>query len=260
MNKLEHKILDSLKELKEVYGVYGIKAEFEAEGARMDELISLRELVLRADLRFVIKIGGCEAVHDMNQCKLLGATGIMAPMIETPFAIFKFKSAAERVYGEDIDTVEWIINAETKTCLANYDDILFQAGDFLHAVTVGRSDLSASMDIPRVEIESDTVYNATRVLIEKSKAKGLTTNFGGNIGVESIPFIQRMSDVADRFETRKVIVSMTNDADKLRNAIGKALNFELMYLLNKQNYYERLSREDELRIERMKKQVSIALS
>lgn len=251
-------MLDLLKELKQVYGIYGIKAEFEAEGARMDELISLRELVLRADLDFVIKIGGCEAVHDMNQCKLLGATGVMAPMIETPFAISKFQSAAERVYGEEINTVEWIINAETITCLANYDAILEQSKDFLQAVTVGRSDLSASMGIKRNEIESQMVYETTRVLVEKSKLYGLKTNFGGNIGIESIPFIQKMSDVADRFETRKVIVRMDNDADKLRKSIEKALNFELLYLLNKRDYYERLSCEDEARIERMRKQLGMA--
>lgn len=258
MNKREMQMLDSLRELKEVYGVYGVKAEFEAEGSRMDELIGLRELVLRADLSFVIKIGGCEAVHDMNQCKLLGATGIMAPMIETSFAMSKFQSAAERVYGEDMDTVEWIINAETKTCLANYDDILKQSHGFLHAVTVGRSDLSASMGIKRNEIESQPVYDATRVLVEKSKAYGLTTNFGGNIGIESIPFIQKMSDVADRFETRKIIVRMDDDSNKLNKAISKALNFELLYLLNKQYYYERLSREDEARIERMKNQIEMS--
>ena len=259
MNRLEYKMLEALKELKEVYGVYAIKAEFEAEGARMDDLIALRELVLRADLKFIIKIGGCEAVHDMNQCKLLGASGIMAPMIETSFAMSKFQSAAERVYGDEINTVEWIINAETKTCMSNYDNILAQANGFLHAVTVGRSDLSASMNVERKDIETEIVYNATRFFLEKSKTAGLVTNFGGNIGIESIPFIRKMSDVADRFETRKVVVSLTDNEVVLKEAIGKALNFELMYLLNKQNYYGRISHEDECRIERMKKQVSNAI-
>lgn len=256
MNKLENQMLNSLKELKEVHGVYGIKAEFEAEGARMDELIRLRELVLRSDLKFIIKIGGCEAVHDMNQCKLLGATGIMAPMIETPFAMSKFKSAAERVYGSEIDTVEWIINAETKTCLLNYDDILSVGERFLHAVTVGRSDLSSSMGIPRSEIETQPVYNATRVLVEKSRAKGLITNFGGNIGVESIPFIIKMSDIVNRFETRKVILKIENNEQKLKAAIKAALHFELLYLLNKSNYYDSMSHEDDARIQRMRKQLA----
>lgn len=255
MNREERNMLDSLLELKEVYGVYGIKAEFEAEGARMDELISLRELILRADLKFITKIGGCEAVHDMQQCKLLGATGVMAPMIETPFAMSKFVGAAKRVYGDEIDTVEWIINAETKTCHYYYDDILKAGKGFLNAVTVGRSDLSASMGIERKDIESRPLFDATRDLLQKSKQAGLVTNFGGNIGIESIPFIQGMSDIADRFETRKVVISMDRDEKRLRSAIRSALNFELLWLLNKKSYYTHLSAEDEARIIRMQNQL-----
>ena len=255
MNSEEQQLLDAMLELKEVHGVYGIKAEFEAEGARMDELIQLRELVLRAGLDFIVKIGGCEAVHDMNQSKLLGSTGIMAPMIETPFAMSKFRSAANRVYGDEVDTVEWIINAETKTCLANYPQVLEAGKGFLNAVTVGRSDLSASMGIARKDIESKPVFDATREMLVMSREAGHTTNFGGNIGIESIPFIVGMSDVADRFETRKVVIMMCKDEKKLKEAIRKALNFELLWLLHKQNYYSRLSMEDDARIERMKMQI-----
>lgn len=258
MNKQETQLLDSLKELKEDCGVIAIKAEFEAEGARMDELISLRELVVRADLGFVIKIGGCEAVHDMNQGKLLGATGMMAPMIETPFAMSKFATAAKRVYGDDINTVEWIINAETKTCLANYKSIMEEGKGFLNAVTVGRSDLSASMGIERKDIESEAVFEATKDLLLMSKNAGCTTNFGGNIGIESIPFIKGLKEIADRFETRKVVMTMDDDDKHLKKAIVKALNFELLYLLNKKTYYTRLSCEDEARIERMKQQLEKA--
>lgn len=256
MNLQERQMLDSLLELKEVYGVYGIKAEFEAEGARMDELIRLRELILRADLKFITKIGGCEAVHDMQQCKLLGATGVMAPMIETPFALSKFVGAAKRVYGDDMDSVEWIINAETKTCHANYKEILEVGSGFLKTVTVGRSDLSASMGITRKDIETGPVFEATRDLLKMSRQAGITTNFGGNIGIESIPFIVRMSDVADRFETRKVVISMEKDENKLKKIIHKALDFELQWLLYKKSYYTRLSSEDEARIERMRFQLN----
>jgi hypothetical protein len=258
MNKKDIQLLDSLKELKETCGVIAIKAEFEAEGARMDELIGLRELVVRANLGFVIKIGGCEAVHDMNQAKLLGVTGIMAPMIETSFAMSKFSSAAKRVYGDDLSTVEWIINAETKTCHANYGSILEKGNGFLNAVTVGRSDLSASMGIERKDIESKAVFEATKEMLEMSKLVGCTTNFGGSIGIESIPFIMGMSGIADRFETRKVVITMDNDEEHLKNAITKALRFELLYLQNKKSYYSRLSCEDEARIERMQMQLEKA--
>ena len=221
----------------------------------MDELINLRELVIRAGLNFIVKIGGCEAVHDMNQSKLLGATGIMAPMIETPFAMSKYASAAKRVYGDEIGSVEWIINAETKTCLENYDAILNEGKSFLNAVTVGRSDLSTSMGIDRNAIESEPVFEATKVLLEKSRCAGCLTNFGGNIGLESVPFILGMSDIADRFETRKVVISMDKNEKQLKKAIAKALEFELLWLLNKKSYYTRLSIEDEARIERMRYQI-----
>ncbi|MFQ9205035.1 MAG: aldolase, partial [Flavonifractor plautii] len=86
MNKTEKRMLDILKELKNEYGVLAVKAEFEAEGSRTDELVKLNEIVFRADMDIFIKIGGCEAVRDMDQCRIFGAAGIMGPMIETPFA------------------------------------------------------------------------------------------------------------------------------------------------------------------------------
>ena len=196
MNKQELKLLDSLKELKETCGVIGIKAEFEAEGARMDELIWLRELVVRADLGFVIKIGGCEAVHDMNQSKLLGATGIMAPMIETPFAMSKFSSAANRVYGEDIETVEWIINAETKTCHANYKAILEKGKGFLNTVTVGGIMNSADFDVTL--FKQGEVYFA-KMLPKKKEVKqvyaSIEVYFNPTLTmVESIKMIEKSGE------------------------------------------------------------------
>jgi len=48
--ELRKQIKNSMKELKEYHGVVSIKAEFEAEGSRKDELIMLRELVENAGL------------------------------------------------------------------------------------------------------------------------------------------------------------------------------------------------------------------
>lgn len=49
MNKRKERMLDILKELKNCYGAVAVKAEFEAEGSRLDELIMLNEVVFRAD-------------------------------------------------------------------------------------------------------------------------------------------------------------------------------------------------------------------
>ena len=247
-------LIDSLKKLKEIYGVTHIKAEFEAEGSRKDELIMLHEFINEANLGFIIKIGGCEAVHDLDQCKLLYATGVMAPMIETPFAMKKYRGAFEKVYGKDSD-VEKIINAETITCLKNYDDILAEGKGFLTGVTVGRSDLSASMGIERTDIECERVFEATKELVDKSKAAGLTTNFGGSIGIKSVPFVIKLVNHVDRFETRKVVLKPNDNANELRKAIREALYFELLYLNFKSNYYATMAKEDTLRMKRLREQI-----
>ena len=168
MNSIEKHMLDVLRELKDEYGVKAVKAEFEAEGSRLDELIMLNEVVFRADMDLFIKIGGCEAVRDMDQSKLLGATGIMAPMIETPFAMRKFKGAANKVYKEEIDSIDWIINAETKTCRENFDDILKEGEGFLDSVTIGRDDLTLSMGLTKSDVESDLVYNTAEDFAKKN--------------------------------------------------------------------------------------------
>ena len=247
-----NEIVQDLIELKEKHGVIAIKAEFEAEGSRKDELIMLRQMVYQADLDFIIKIGGCEAVHDLDQCKLLDATGIMAPMIETPFAMQKFRGAAQKVYKDQLGLVEWIINAETKTCLQNYEEIMKAGEGFITGVTVGRSDLSASMGIERKDIESEPVFAATQQLIDGSRAHHLTTNFGGNISVDSVPFIMRLANKIDRFETRKVVIAPPKTAEQIEAAIQAAIHFELMYLEFKRNYYHTMATEDLARIHNLK--------
>ena len=98
MNTTEEKMVEILKILKKDYGVIAVKSEFETEGSRKNELTKLRDIISKAGLKMYIKIGGCEAVRDLDDCKILGADGIMAPMIETPFAASKFRKAFNKVF------------------------------------------------------------------------------------------------------------------------------------------------------------------
>jgi len=258
MNETELKMLDILKQLRDEHGVFSVKSEFEAEGSRTEDLVRLNEIVYRADMKNCIKIGGCEAVRDLDQCLLLGASAIMAPMIETPFAMSKFKSAASKFYGANIKNIEWIINAETKTCLNNFDDILNSGAGFLNTITVGRDDLSGSYGLPRSEINNDFMFEKTKEFAIKARNKGLIVDFGGSITEKAIPFICRMYPYIDKFETRKIIFTAEKDENKIRKGIILATKFETLYLINKCNFYGSKAIEDKERLEMMENRLKDA--
>lgn len=258
MNRTEQRMLDILKSLKEDHNVVAIKAEFEAEGSRTDELVMLNEIIFRADMKLFIKIGGCEAVRDLDQCRLLGASGIMAPMIESPFAMKKFVNAAKKAYYDNWQEIEWIINAETVTCHENLDTILDEGKDFLSTVSIGRVDLSASMGLARTQINSNEVYEATSDIARRCKPYGYRVNFGGGISFDAIPFIRKMYPLNDRFETRKVVFPATDNEEQLQKGILKAMEFETLYLQNKCEFYDRMAKEDQERLKMMAERLEIA--
>jgi len=248
MNATEQKMLELLKKLKEYYGVLAIKAEFEAEGTRTDELVMLNEVVFRADMDLFIKIGGCEAIRDLDQCRVLGASGIMAPMIETPFAMRKFSDAIQKVYADQMADIEWIINAETITCHQNLDAILDVGKPFLNTVAIGRVDYSASIGLGRDAINSEQMLEHVTDIAKRSKECGYRVGFGGGISIDAIPFICAMSPYIDKFETRKVVFKSSSDRNLLRDGIIAAMEFETLYLKNKCSYYDRMANEDRCRL------------
>ena len=254
MNRMEKRMLEILKELKSDFGVIAIKAEFEAEGSRTDELIKLNEVVFRADMDMYIKIGGCEAVRDLDQCRILGAKGIMAPMIETPFAMTKFIGAIDKVYtpAEQAD-MYYIFNAETITCYNNYDAILALPDIHkIHSVAIGRVDFTGSLGYGREMINSDEITAYARVLLEKSRAKGIMPGIGGGISPDSIHALHALGDVLEKFETRKVVFRYDKDL-KIEKGLTLAMEFELLYLKSKAAMYQFMASEDASRIVMMEK-------
>lgn len=247
MNSFEIRMLDILKELKQKYNVYAIKSEFEAEGTRTDEMIRLNELIFRADLQSYIKIGGCEAVRDLDQAKLLGVGGVMAPMIESPFAMMKFKQAYKKVFGAQSEVVR-IINIETKDSVEHLDEILEEGKDFLSDVVVGRVDLSASMGLTRNEINGDIMLKIVRTICEKTVAKGFRAAIGGGVSMAAVPFIESLGGLIDRCETRKVVFPVKDLNGGYQDAFHLAQEFELLYLKNKSSYYDHMALEDAERI------------
>ena len=82
MNTLERKMVNLLRNLKENHHVVGVKAEFEAEGTRIEEALRLKEVLMKVDLGLTLKIGGCEAIRDIHEARVIGVARIVAPMIK----------------------------------------------------------------------------------------------------------------------------------------------------------------------------------
>ncbi len=250
MNRLETNMVNLLNDLKENYHVRGIKAEFEAEGTRLEEAMRLKDVTSTAGLGLNIKIGGCEAIKDILDSISLGASRIIAPMIETPYALQKFIRAAQLIYGERLESVELLANIETVTAYKNFPAMLeVPEITFLNGIVIGRVDFVGSTGWGRDAINSDKMLNVCLDVAEKAKAKNLKVVVGGGVSVDSIPFFKAFpKGHLDRFETRKVIFDCPAAINNPEEAFIKAVEFELLWLKNKQNHYSAIAREDNDRI------------
>lgn len=261
MNELEKQMVQLLDELRANYNVIGIKAEFEAEGTRMDEAMRLKDVISEADLGLSIKIGGCEAIKDIFDAVCLGAERIIAPMIETPYALQKFINAARLIYGENIENIKLLINIETITAYNNFTEMLkIPEINFLDGIVIGRVDFVGSLGIGREAINSDTILKYSLDLTTKAKAAGLTVVVGGGVSIDSIPFFKAFPDgYLDRYETRKVIFSCPAAINNPEIAFIKAIEFELLWLKNKHNFYAVIASEDNNRIIMMEQRYKAGL-
>jgi 4-hydroxy-2-oxoheptanedioate aldolase len=257
MNELEYQMIDLLHELKQ-YGAIEIKAEFEAEGSRLEELMRLSDVASRAGIPIILKIGGVEAITDIYNALLIGAKGIIAPMAETGFAVSKFLNAIEVFVADDNRRdIEFAINIETITAYNNLDDILgLNNINLLSGITIGRGDLVESMKMKRNEVDRSEILEMSKHIGNKVKAKGLKLAVGGSITGKSEEFLRTLieSDLLDKFETRKVAFETKNCNDIIAG-IELALNFELLWLKSKRRYYHRIKIEDEHRIEALEKRL-----
>jgi len=228
MAAIIHKIKDNLFDLYENYGVKGIKVDFEAEIVGLEELFSLKDVLNQLDLDLTVKIGGCEAVKDLHEAYSVGAKKIVAPMIESEYALKKFINAAKQVFDE----VSLFINIETKTAYNNLENIISSRYfDELDGVVIGRGDLTESLDLERHNVNSSEVFNIALDIINQVKTRNKTCIIGGHLCPKSIDFFNKLPDnTIDGYETRNVIF----DYQKARltdqiEGIVKALEFEILW-------------------------------
>jgi len=253
MNQLEKNMVDILRKGKEKYGVVSVKAEFEAEGTRIDELLRLVDVARKAELDVTLKIGGCEAIRDLLETKQIGVQYIVAPMVETPYAASKFIAAKNLVFAEESrKDMKFLINIETLTAHNNFDEILkiSNSPQGLDGFVFGRVDFVGSQGLERKSVDSEDTL--TKILEIANKVK-LTSNdlvVGGGVSPASLSLLKKVKEVhLSRFETRKVVFSSQSlDLQSLEEGLLDAVHFELLWLLNKKEYYGEIMNEDNKRI------------
>lgn len=253
MNTLEKKMVDTLSDLRLNHHVLGIKCEFEAEGTRLEEALRLKEVVTRAGLDLTIKIGGCEALKDMYDARTIGVNAIVAPMIESSYALKKYIKSTKLAFPEDErKDISFLINIETITGYNNIDAILeMPEAEDLTGIVLGRVDMTGSMGLTREDINSEEIFNVANTLAVKALKYNKKLIIGGGVSAHSLPFFRRLPQGAlYKFETRKLIFDAQKaladkNADK---GILKAVGFELMWLKNKRDFYGMIHNEDAQRL------------
>ena len=248
------KILEKNKE----YGQIAIKAEFEAEGTTSEELLRLKELSKVVALPIVVKIGGCEAIRDLYECQELGISKVVAPMVESKYAAFKYKTALNRVYPNDHYKPKSFINVETKNGFKEIKEICSEISGNLNGIVLGRVDYVGSLGLSRNEINSERILNDALIISKECLNNNLDFVVGGGISQEAIPFLKKIKEVKlDNFETRKCVFdSEILNNSGLKIALKNSVEFELLWLKNKKIFLKEFSYEDQLRIKMLEERVA----
>ena len=259
--KLEN-LFDQMVQILKInkdYGQIAVKAEFEAEGTRTEELIRLKEISNAAELPMVVKIGGCEAIRDLLECKEHRIANIVAPMIESEYAAKKFVSALARVFKSECFKPKTYINVETELGFRNLDLVSDSITGNVDGIVFGRVDYVGSLEMSRSDVNSDLLLKDAIEIASKCSEKNLEFVIGGGISVDAIPFLKEIKKTKlQRFETRKCIFdSNIIESPFIRSALKNAVLFELLWLKSKQSHNSIITAEDNIRIKMLEKKAYI---
>ena len=254
MKKLRNEMIQILKSLRQTHGITAIKASFETEDIQLFELLRIVELAAAAEVGIVVKLGGSEALTDIRLAKMLGATAVLGPMIESKFALEKYLELCGRTFAADED-VKYLINIETGAGCQRIEEITAADNvEKLDTVVLGRSDLSQS--IQASDVNAPEILALAQELFAKLKQRSIRCLVGGGITPKAVPFLEALNGLVDGFETLKVVFGDYGKAKhNLAEGIQMALDYELKWYQLKQQYYEERFKEDAKKMDRLSTQV-----
>ena len=229
----------------------GFKIEFEAEGASFRDVLALKLVAVSVGKSMTLKLAGAEALRDINDCLDLRPDRIVAPMVESAFAVSKYLNATDRLSGHL--QVKRGINVETIVCAQALDSILDECGTRLDFVTVGRSDLAGSMGFPPKHQNEGQILDEVEQIVATAKEYGLIVGLGGGITAASMPTLHERNLLrqVDFVETRRIVIrsdSRESSATDIASIVSDALHFEHLFLRFRKELNEILRSDDLARL------------
>jgi hypothetical protein len=126
-----------------------------------------------------------------------------------------------------------------------------EVDDGADGIVFGRVDFVGSLGWSResINLQKTTDYALEIAKLCKKTNKQLV--MGGGVSIESIEALRQVHEIRlDRFETRKVVFDASRALNvDIESGLVDAVQFELLWLQNKRDYYTGISIEDAKRIE-----------
>ena len=251
------RIVNHLKYLKKL-NVVAVKQSLEDEGASFDDLKIMRRITRKAGLELNVKIGGCEAKNDMYFCEKLNVNAVVAPMVESDYALRKFIQIVSKNNRQDL-----YVNLESIQAFNNIKKIM-NSKSFrkLKGVVIGRSDLAGSINLEKSAVDSNKIYKLVLHLSKKIKKRKMVVNMGGSLTQRSVNFIRKLfkKKLLDRVETRNVVIKLSDKVlDNFESLIINAFKFEIDWMKFKQKRLKskkfKLKNDSSLRIQVLKRRL-----
>ena len=251
------KIINYLKKLKK-QNIVAVKQSLEDEGASFEELTLMRQITKKASLKHNVKVGGCEAKTDIYFCEKLGVDGIVAPMVESNYALRKFMQIISKNKKQSL-----YVNLESIQAFKNINQMI-KTKNFkkLRGIVIGRSDLAGSLNLQKSEVDSKKIFKLVLNLLKKIKRKKITTKMGGSLTTKSLDFANKLykMKLLDSVETRNIEIKLSDQVfNNFNKLIIDIFNFELEWIKYKQKRFSKTKnviKNDNLsRIKELKKRI-----
>ena len=234
---------ESLRNLSKNSHLVALKTGTEIEDMSANEVKVMRDISWGV-LPLTVKIGGAEARQDIRSMLSLGVDCLLAPMIESVYALSCFVETSLSIQDEYRRKVNLAFNLETIVAVQSLDNLIeTNAFSQIAQVTIGRDDLSKSMHL---SIDDEEVIRVAQESVKKVKSKKKLTSLGGGLSTQNIKRIAYAVD-SDYLNTRHLTFENNNDFKaRAERILPELLNWEkrLYGLLNKlfperASYYEK---------------------